>query len=49
MSELPNSNHADESLVVLHHPVLLGSETDVQQIIETRQKLNSHKHTEANR
>ena len=30
--DLPNATRADESIVVLHHPVLLGTEADLQAI-----------------
>ena len=32
MNDLPNATRADESMLVLHHPVLLGSENDLRQI-----------------
>lgn len=32
VNDLPYATRADESLLVLHHPVLLGSEIDLQQI-----------------
>ncbi len=41
VGDLPHATRADESLVVLHHPVLLGSVTDVQQIVEAIVKLQA--------
>ena len=32
VGDLPNATRADESIVVLHHPVLLGTEADLQPI-----------------
>jgi perosamine synthetase len=48
--ELPNADKADDSVLVLHHPVLLGEESDIEQIVIVVDKirrnaemiLNSH-------
>ena len=34
VNELPNATRADETVLVLHHPVLLGTEADLRQIRE---------------
>lgn len=34
VNDLPNATHADESVLVLHHPVLLGTDADLQRIRE---------------
>ncbi|MCX7423547.1 MAG: DegT/DnrJ/EryC1/StrS aminotransferase family protein [Planctomycetia bacterium] len=39
VNDLPNASRADTSLLVLHHPVLLGSENDLRQIAEALSKV----------
>jgi hypothetical protein len=34
VNELPNATRADESILVLHHPVLLGTAEDLQAVRE---------------
>ncbi len=34
INELPNATRADEAILVLHHPVLLGTDVDLQRIRE---------------
>lgn len=38
VNDLPNATRADSSLLVLHHPVLLGGESDLKQIVEALTK-----------
>ncbi|MCH7989952.1 MAG: DegT/DnrJ/EryC1/StrS family aminotransferase [Planctomycetes bacterium] len=42
VGELPNADKADESVLVLHHPVLLGEESDIEQIVLAIQKIRTH-------
>ena len=43
IGDLPNATRADESIVVLHHPVLLGTEAELRRICETiRSRSNVH-------
>lgn len=35
VNDLPNATRADEAIVVLHHPVLLGTEADLRRIRES--------------
>ncbi len=39
VNDLPNAARADSSLLVLHHPVLLGNEDDLRQIAEALSKI----------
>lgn len=39
VGDLPNATRADESVLVLHHPVLLGSDEDVDQIVQAILKI----------
>ena len=41
VNDLPHATRADEALLVLHHPVLLGTETDLQQVVEAIVKLQA--------
>ena len=39
VNDLPHATRADESLLVLHHPVLLGSDSDLRQVRQALVKL----------
>jgi dTDP-4-amino-4,6-dideoxygalactose transaminase len=41
-SRLVEAGKANDSAVILHHPVLLGSSTDIEQIIEALSKVQFH-------
>jgi dTDP-4-amino-4,6-dideoxygalactose transaminase len=40
--ELPCADAADEEVLVLHHPVLLGSEADVRQVVAAVHKIRKY-------
>ncbi len=40
VNELPNATRADEAIVVLHHPVLLGSEADLDAVAVTARSIS---------
>ncbi|MBI3862128.1 MAG: aminotransferase class V-fold PLP-dependent enzyme [Planctomycetia bacterium] len=40
--DLPNATFADERVLTLHHPVLLGSETDLHEIAAAVEKIRRH-------
>lgn len=40
VNELPNATRADEAIVVLHHPVLLGSEADLNAVAVTARSIS---------
>jgi dTDP-4-amino-4,6-dideoxygalactose transaminase len=40
---LPNSQRAGEGMVVLHHPVLLGTEEDIVQVATAVRKVHEHR------
>jgi dTDP-4-amino-4,6-dideoxygalactose transaminase len=42
VGDLPHATAADEQTLVLHHPVLLGDENDLRQIIEAVDKIRRH-------
>ncbi|MGH7200195.1 MAG: DegT/DnrJ/EryC1/StrS family aminotransferase, partial [Planctomycetaceae bacterium] len=39
VGELPHASDADDRVLVLHHPVLLGDEADLRQIITAIEKV----------
>jgi len=42
VNDLPNATRADSSLLVLHHPVLLGGESDLKQLVDALTKATVH-------
>jgi perosamine synthetase len=41
-SELPHATRADEGVLTLHHPILLGSESDLMQIVAAIERVARH-------
>lgn len=44
VGELPNASQADEQVLVLHHPVLLGSSGDLDQVVLAIEKVREYAH-----
>ena len=42
VGELPNANHCDEQVLVLHHPILLEGEESMQQIYDSAARICRH-------
>ena len=42
LGDLPNSTAADERVVKLHHPVLLGTRSDMEDIMQALNKVKAH-------
>ena len=42
VGDLPNATDADERVLTLHHPILLGTHEDMQQILDAVEKIRRH-------
>lgn len=42
VGDLSHADRADENVLILHHPVLLGSSADIEQIVAAIEKIRSH-------
>lgn len=42
VGELPNADKADECVLTLHHPILLGEESDIDQIVTAVEKIRAN-------
>lgn len=42
VGELPHATRADDSVLTLHHPVLLGDARDIEQIVAAVEKVHTH-------
>ena len=42
IGELPNATDADARVLTLHHPILLGTPEDMQQIVDALDKIRRH-------